>query len=211
MTSEDQVQSILMSALTLASIMRLSLIVRFQRPWHFYHLDLALSAASSISFVVLSGLRWGEIYAVWCQTLLWMTSAFLTGQVFLRVHFQQCENPFTPVALIRTYALYSVVSSLAKIASSVVGAFRPTAAHPVCLFVLAVDYLMVTIWYLWLPGQATQSRARFGIISFGVSALFAVMFAVAVLGTLWKTWDIALEVIVSFREKHPTADSFRYK
>ncbi|KAJ5267221.1 hypothetical protein N7478_010029 [Penicillium angulare] len=195
MTSEDHVQSILISALSLTSIMRLSLIVRFQQPWHFYHLDITLSAASSISFVLLSGLRWGEIYAVWCRTLLWMTSAFLTGQVFLRVHFQQCENPFIPAVLLRTYASYAVVSSLAKIASPIVGVFCPTASHPVCLFVLAVDYLMVTIWYLWLLGQATQARTRLRIISFCVSALFAILLAVAALGTLWKTWDIALELL----------------
>lgn len=120
---------------------------------------------------------------------------------FLRVHFQQRENPFTPAALFRTYASYAVVSSLAKMASSVIGAFCPTAALPACLFVLAVDYLMVTMWYLWLFGQATQARARFGLISLGVSALFAVMLAVAVLGALWKSWDVALEVIVSFRDK----------
>lgn len=77
------------------------------------------------------------------------------------------------------------------------------------LFVLAVDYLMVTIWYLWLLGQETQARTRLQIISFCVSALFAVLLAVAVLGTLWKTWDIALEVGFILHKKNTVADWFR--
>ena len=209
MILKSQVQLILMSALTLASIARLFLLVRFQPPWQFYHLDIALSVASCICFLVLPSLRWGGVSSNWCQVLLWMTPTFLTAQgvclnrppsgemltlQFLRVHFQQRENPFTPRVLLRGFPFSAVFSSLTKIIGSIVGAFYSTSAQPVCLFALALDYLMVMGWYLWLLGQATQARSRLRIISLCVSILFAILLAVAVLGSLWRSWDIALEV-----------------
>lgn len=119
----------------------------------------------------------------------------LTMLQYIRIIFQQRENPLTPRLLRFICPSFSVASTLAKIAVSLVGTFLLNSAHLGSLYILFADYLCVVAWYWWLFHQSTAGRAKLRCISCHLSAMALLLLVIAVIGTLGRSWMIALEVI----------------
>lgn len=119
----------------------------------------------------------------------------LTMLQYIRIIFQQRENPLTPRLLRFICPSFSMASTLAKIAVSLVGTFLWKSAHLGSLYILFADYLCVVAWYWWLFQQSTAGRAKLRCISCHLSAMALLLLVIAVIGTLGRSWMIALEVI----------------
>ncbi|CAG8893576.1 unnamed protein product [Penicillium nalgiovense] len=78
--------------------------------------------------------------------------------------------------------------------SSLVGTFLLKSAHLGSLYILFADYLCVVAWYWWLFQQSTAGRAKLRCISCHLSAMALLLLVIAVIGTLERSWMIALEV-----------------
>lgn len=69
-----------------------------------------------------------------------------------------------------------------------------SSVHVGSLFILFLDYLGVAAWYWWLVGQTSAGRAKLWYISCYVSVMAFVLLVIAILGSVCKSWIIALEV-----------------
>jgi hypothetical protein len=74
------------------------------------------------------------------------------------------------------------------------GTFYLYSGHLGGLFILVIDYVGAAWWYWWLVGQMTEGRARVRHILYYVSAMVFFLLIIAIMGTAWKSWVIALEV-----------------
>lgn len=215
--SQNIIRSVLVTILLLLNFGRLFLLYCIQPRWRWYKVDLALCALSCSSFAILTGLFWSNRFPAWSQVLFWITPIFpplqavswqhtelghiqclrseLTMLQYIRIIFQQRENPLTPRLLRFICASFSVASTLAKIAVSLVGTFLLKSAHLGSLYILLADYLCVVAWYWWLFQQSTAGRAKLRCISCHLSAMALLLLVIAVIGTLERSWMIALEVI----------------
>ncbi|CAG8905384.1 unnamed protein product [Penicillium nalgiovense] len=156
--------------LLLLNFGRLFLLYCIQPRWRWYKVDLALCALSCSSFAILAGLFWSNRFPAWSQ--------------YIRIIFQQRENPLTPRLLHFICPSFSVASTLAKIAVSLVGTFLLKSAHLGSLYILFADYLCVVAWYWWLFQQSTAGRAKLRCISCHLSAMALLLLVIAVIGTL---------------------------
>lgn len=93
------------------------------------------------------------------------------------------------------YPSFAALSTLAKVAFSLVGTFVLSSVHLGGLFILSVDYLGIAAWYWWLFRQSTLGRAQLRFISCYLSVVALLLLVVAIIGMLGKTWIFALEVI----------------
>ncbi|KAJ5471421.1 hypothetical protein N7530_008778 [Penicillium desertorum] len=105
----------------------------------------------------------------------------LTMLQYIRIIFQQRENPLTPRLLRFICPSFSVASTLAKIAVTLVGTFLLKSAHLGSLYILFADYLCVVAWYWWLFQQSTAGRAKLRCISCHLSAMALLLLVFAVL------------------------------
>ena len=119
----------------------------------------------------------------------------LTVPQYLHVIFQQRENIFTPRFLRIVYPAFAVLSALAKVALSLAGTFLLSSVHPGGLFVLFVDYVGVAAWFWLMVRHSTLARPKLQYISCYLSVMTLLLLVVAIIGTLSKSWMIALEVI----------------
>ncbi|CAG8892859.1 unnamed protein product [Penicillium nalgiovense] len=133
-------------------------------------------------------------FPAWSQVLFWITPIFPPLQAYIRIIFQQRENPLAPRLLRFICPSFSVASTLAKIAVSLVGTFLLKSAHLGSLYILFADYLCVVAWYWWLFQQSTAGRAKLRCISCHLSAMALLLLVIAVIGTLERSWMIALEI-----------------
>ncbi|CAG8219964.1 unnamed protein product [Penicillium nalgiovense] len=194
MVSEIIIRSVLVTVLLLLNIGRLYLLYRTQSQWRWHKADLALCALSCSSFAILTGLFWSNRFPAWSHVLFWITPIFPPLQAYIRIIFQQRENPLTPRILRFIYPPFSVLSTLAKVAVSLVGTFLLTSAHLGGLFILFADYFCVAAWYWWLSRQSTAGRAKLRYISCHLAAMVLLLLVVAIMGTLGRSWMIALEI-----------------
>ncbi|CAG8882003.1 unnamed protein product [Penicillium nalgiovense] len=192
--SQNIIRSVLVTILLLLNFGRLFLLYCIQPRWQWYKVDLALCALSCSSFAILAGLFWSNRFPAWSQVLFWITPIFPPLQAYIRIIFQQRENPLTPRLLRFICPSFSVASTLAKIAVSLVGTFLLKSAHLGSLYILFADYLCVVAWYWWLFQQSTAGRAKLRCISCHLSAMALLLLVIAVMGTLGRSWMIALEV-----------------
>ncbi|CAG8647597.1 unnamed protein product [Penicillium salamii] len=192
--SQNIIRSVLVTILLLLNFGRLFLLYCIQPRWRWYKVDLALCALSCSSFAILTGLFWSNRFPAWSQVLFWITPIFPPLQAYIRIIFQQRENPLTPRLLRFICPSFSVASTLAKIAVSLVGTFLLKSAHLGSLYILFADYLCVVAWYWWLFQQSTAGRAKLRCISCHLSAMALLLLVIAVIGTLERSWMIALEV-----------------
>jgi hypothetical protein len=81
--------------------------------------------------------------------------------------------------------------------STFFGAFLLGSTHYLILFLISLDYLGITAWYLWLGRLATQTKSLLRGIIACFSCLSVLLLAVAILGTVSELWSIAIEVITS--------------
>lgn len=93
------------------------------------------------------------------------------------------------------YPSFAALSTLAKVAFSLVGTFVLSSVHLGGLFILSVDYLGIAAWYWWLFRQSTLGRAQLRFISCYLSVVALLLLVAAIIGMLGKTWIFALEVI----------------
>ena len=114
---------------------------------------------------------------------------------YLHIVFQQRENRNTPRLLRIMYPSFATLSTLTKVAFSLVGTFLLSSVHLGGLFILSVDYLGIAAWYWWLFRQSTLGRAKLRCISCYISVVAILLLLVAIIGMLGKTWIFALEVI----------------
>jgi uncharacterized membrane protein YfcA len=84
-----------------------------------------------------------------------------------------------------------------KLISAFLGAFLLKSTQHLILFLIFLDYLGITAWYLWLGRLATQTKALLRGIIAHVSSLSVLLLAVAILGTVSKLWSMAIEVTSS--------------
>ncbi|CAG7935226.1 unnamed protein product [Penicillium salamii] len=195
MISENIVRSVLMTVLLILSLGRLFVLVRFPSKWPWHKADLALCFLSCILFTLLTGLFWRNRVPAWDEVLFWVTSVFPPLHAYLRIIFQQREIPNTPRSLRIIYPSFAALSTLAKVAFSLVGTFVLSSVHLGGLFVLSVDYLDIAAWYWWLFRQSTLGRAQLRCTSCYLSVVALLLLVVAIIGILVKRWIFALEVI----------------
>ncbi|CDM32688.1 hypothetical protein PROQFM164_S02g002839 [Penicillium roqueforti FM164] len=97
---------------------------------------------------------------------------------YIRIIFQQRENPLIPRLLRFICPSFSVALALAKIVVSHVGTFLLKSAYLGSLYILLADYLCVVL----------------RCISCYLSAIALLLLVIAVIGMLERLWMIALEV-----------------
>jgi hypothetical protein len=113
---------------------------------------------------------------------------------YLRLRFQR-RRLLTPSRLsIILCPLFALSATLAKFAVTLGGIFHLRSVHLGSLFILVVDYVGMTWWYWWLAGQMTEGRANVRRVSYYLSAMVFFLLIIAIMGTVWKAWVIALEV-----------------
>ena len=93
------------------------------------------------------------------------------------------------------YPAFAVLSALAKVALSLARTFLLSSVHPGGLFVLFVDYIGVAAWFWLMVRHSTLARPKLQYISCYLSIMALLLLVVAIIGTLGKSWMIALEVI----------------
>ncbi|CRL30535.1 unnamed protein product [Penicillium camemberti] len=187
MTSENVIRSVLMTVLFVLSLGRLLILYRFALVWPWHKIDLALCALPCIFFALLTGLFWSNRFPTWGEVLFWVTL------IFPPLHAQR-ENRNTPRLMRIMYPSFAALSTLAKEAFSLVGAFVLSSVHPGDLFVLSVDYLGIAAWYWLLFRQSTLGRARLRCISCYLSVVALLLLVVAIIGVLGKKWIFSLEI-----------------
>ncbi|CAG8326976.1 unnamed protein product [Penicillium salamii] len=195
MISENIVRSVLVTVLLILSLGRLFVLCRYPSNWPWHKADLALCALSCVFFALLTGLFWSNRLPAWGEVLFWVTSIFPPLHAYLRIIFQQRENPNTPQSLRIIYPCFAALSAVAKVAFSFIGTFLFSSVHLGGLFILSVDYLGIAAWYWWLFQQSTLGRAQLRCISCYLSVLALLLLVVAIIGMLGETWILALEVI----------------
>ena len=92
---------------------------------------------------------------------------------------------------------FFVCSSLAKVAIALIGLLVLDSVHLGGLFILFIDYLGVTTWYVWLIRYETQGRVTCKRVSCYLFIMALLLLIIAILGAIWKSWVIALEVFPS--------------
>ncbi|CAG7957921.1 unnamed protein product [Penicillium salamii] len=194
MTSENVIRSVLMTVLFVLSLGRLLILYRFALVWPWHKIDLALCALPCIFFALLTGLFWSNRFPTWGEVLFWVTLIFPPLHAYLPIIFQQRENRNTPRLMRIMYPSFAALSTLAKEAFSLVGAFVLSSVHPGDLFVLSVDYLGIAAWYWLLFRQSTLGRARLRCISCYLSVVALLLLVVAIIGVLGKKWIFSLEI-----------------
>ncbi|CAG7938210.1 unnamed protein product [Penicillium salamii] len=194
MISENIIKSVLVTALLILSFGRLFVLCRYPFNWSWHKADLALCALSCVFFALLTGLFWSNRFPAWGEVLFWVTSLFPSLHAYLRIIFQQRENPNTPRPLRIMYLSFAALSTLAKVTFSLVGTFVLSSVHLGGLFILSVDYLGTAAWYWWLFGRSTLGRAQLRCISCYLSVVALLLLVVAVMGMLGQTWILSLEV-----------------
>jgi hypothetical protein len=95
------------------------------------------------------------------------------------------------------YPCFAALSTLTKVAFSLVGTFVLRSIHLGGLFILSVDYLGIAAWYWWLFRQSTLGRAKLRCILCYISLVAILLLVLAILGMLGHSWVLALEVITS--------------
>jgi hypothetical protein len=86
---------------------------------------------------------------------------------------------------------------LAKVAIALIGLLVLDSVHLGGLFILFLDYLGVTTWYLWLTKYEIQGRVTIKRVSCYFFVIALLLLITAILGAIWKSWIIALEVFPS--------------
>ncbi|CAG8666572.1 unnamed protein product [Penicillium salamii] len=195
MISENIVRSVLVTVLLILSLERLFVLCRYPSNWSWHKADLDLCALSCVFFALLTGLFWSDRLPAWAEVLFWVTSIFPPLHAYLRIIFQQRENPNTPRSLRIIYPYFVAVSVVAKVTFSFIGTFLLSTVHLGGLFILSVDYFGIAAWYWWLFQQSTLGRAQLRCISCYISVLALLLLVVAIIGMLGETWILALEVI----------------
>jgi hypothetical protein len=113
---------------------------------------------------------------------------------YLRIRFQQ-RRLLTPLRLSAILCcLSTLLSTLGTIAVTLGGTYYLSNVHLGSLFILVMDYVGVTWWYWWLAGQMTEGRVKVRRVSYYLSAMAFFLLIIAIMGTTWKAWIIALEV-----------------
>lgn len=121
----------------------------------------------------------------------------MTDKEKLKAKCQQHNNPLVPQLAERLFLVYFFISTNLKIMSTFLGAFLLYSTHYLILFLIFVDYLVITAWYLWLGRLATQTKTLLRGIIAHFSCLSVLLLAVAIIGTVLERWNIAIEVITS--------------
>ena len=129
---------------------------------------------------------------------------------YLRISFQQHRLLTPPRLSLILCPLFALSSTLAMIALTLSGTFYLYSVHLGGLFTLVINYVGAAWWYWWLVGQMTEGRAKVRRISYHVSAMTFFLLTIAIMGTVWRSWIIALEVSYShFRRLPGNTDSIK--
>lgn len=99
--------------------------------------------------------------------------------------------------LVICFQLFVATSCLAKVAATIVGAFRYPSAWFVVIFLVCFDYLAMSCFYWWLRERTMhgyRTRAQVNYIAYILSVLSVLLLLVAIIGTVLDRWLLSLEV-----------------
>ena len=112
----------------------------------------------------------------------------------------QCQVEEVSQLLKISCPLFAVLSSLVKIAMTVMGTFLAASFHLGVLYVLFLDYMGIATWYWWLTGQTTSdssTRLQMRYASCYISVMTLILAVIAAFGTVWGSLLLLQEVLYS--------------
>lgn len=113
---------------------------------------------------------------------------------FLRIDYQQLNNPFIKQSTCVVFRVYALTSTVSKIIITFLRTLMLDSINYIIPFLLFLDHLSEIAQYLWLVKGATQGRKKLHIALAHLSNIGTILLGAAIISAISRKQDITLEV-----------------
>jgi hypothetical protein len=129
-------------------------------------------------------------------------SSMLILASFLRIGFQQPNNPSIKRLTRVVFRIYALTSTVLNIIVTFIGTSMRDDIHFITPFLIFLDHLSEMAWCLWLVKGATQGRKKLHSILTHLSNMGLMLLGAAILGSISRNWEIVLGVFFHHESLH---------